>query len=787
MIKFRCTILAMLILSLTLSCAQSQSPTIIQGRINDFGAGDVSVQLKYFDLIEMEEKITYQSDKINADGSFKMILNPLPGHVWDAWITIGREVKGISLMPGDSLYIEVNSANFDETITFSGKGSERNNYRAWRYLDYYDSEEGVSFNYLKKLPFDEFVKANEKIRNDQLVHLEKSYENGRKDLFYENEKVNIEIDVIRRLITDTNTNRTKEYEATKALVSKIDIQAQDALFQYSYRRNALLEYVRFMAGGKPSDWEVYQTGKRLLSGNTLRFFYKEEVITLINGEDKERIIADVKTNIKDIQDADKIIEAYNYGIKIAEAYPNKPANIVAFAPTLEKDTFYITGHINKYDGSVKEINLYDQGIASKSSLSAEVDSEGNFSFSVPVFYSHDLMLRIGRNGVSVMANPGDHLHIENDGENFNYFGDGAAYNSELNTLAKKIGSENHPFRSKDFISKNPEEIKAELIARYADAFNQIDTYMIGKDYPLLKEWATYNALQDNYGSLLAYNRYQNYLSTKNGTEPKPLPKKFYDFISKVEDFQPSALINSSVVFLMLERKTVYQMSEDNVADNMNPALLPPSKENFNQFEYETLFAFTMSQEIAQKNFENMEGLMSDFKQNVKTKWIVDEITTQYATEKEIFDGLIIPEGSDLNQSPKTSGDSLLSSIIAKHKGKVIYIDIWATWCGPCIGEFAFAEAFHEGIDHEKVAMVYLAGESKENAWKAAISKHGLKGDHYLLTKDQYDQIAAKLESRGFPHYAIIDQAGIIKYKSAPRPSIQQGKLNTQLIETLNTL
>ena len=540
---------------------------------------------------------------------------------------------------------------------------------------------------------------------------------------------------------------------------------------------------------KPSDWEVYETGKRLLSGNALRYFYKEGVTTLVNGDDGARIIADIKTNQKDLKEADEIIEAYNYSIKIAKDYPNKPANIVSFGNELQKDTFYITGHINKYDGSVKVINLYDQGIASQMSLSADVDEEGHFSFNVPVYYSHDITLRFGQNGISVMANPGDHLHIENDGQNFNYFGDGAAYNRELNALAKKISPANHPFASRDIDEKKPKEIKAELESRYADAINKIDPFMKAEDYPLLKDWAASYALEDNYGSLLSYDRYQDYVSKKNGTKPKTLPKNFYDFISKVEGLKPEALIHSATISLMLELKAFYQ-NEAGKSDSLSKEmgfLIPPSKKNFNQMEYDALFAFTMSQEIAQKNFKNVEKLMAEFKANMNTKWIVDEITAQYQLEKKIFDGLIIPEGADLNQSPKTSGDSLLSNIIAKHKGKVIYIDIWATWCGPCIGEFAFAEAFHKGIDHEKVAMVYLAGESKENAWKAAISKHGLKGDHYLLTKDQYDQIAAKLESPGFPHYAIIDQAGIIKYKSAPRPSINQGKLNSGLIETLNTL
>ena len=66
------------------------------------------------------------------------------------------------------------------------------------------------------------------------------------------------------------------------------------------------------------------------------------------------------------------------------------------------------------------------------------------------------------------------------------------------------------------------------------------------------------------------------------------------------------------------------------------------------------------------------------------------------------------DGVVLNSKNPSSGDSLLVNIANKHKGKVIYVDFWATWCGPCRAEMPFAKKLKETLkDKEVVLCVFV--------------------------------------------------------------------------------
>jgi thiol-disulfide isomerase/thioredoxin len=110
------------------------------------------------------------------------------------------------------------------------------------------------------------------------------------------------------------------------------------------------------------------------------------------------------------------------------------------------------------------------------------------------------------------------------------------------------------------------------------------------------------------------------------------------------------------------------------------------------------------------------------------------------------------------------------TISSKHKDKIIYLDIWATWCGPCLAEIPSAIDLHSHFENKPVAFVNLCLASERDDWKKILTKHHIKGDNYFFNEDETKLLEDELNIRGYPAYMIIDGNGDIINKNAPRPS-----------------
>lgn len=127
-----------------------------------------------------------------------------------------------------------------------------------------------------------------------------------------------------------------------------------------------------------------------------------------------------------------------------------------------------------------------------------------------------------------------------------------------------------------------------------------------------------------------------------------------------------------------------------------------------------------------------------------------------------------------------NADELLDRLISPYKGKVIFIDIWGTWCSPCKKEMKYAPAIKEALKDKEVVFMYFANNSPEDSWKNVVKENQLTGSniiHYNLPDEQEKMLEQLFSVKFFPTFILIDKEGNITDRNAPPPSRKEMLLN----------
>ena len=141
------------------------------------------------------------------------------------------------------------------------------------------------------------------------------------------------------------------------------------------------------------------------------------------------------------------------------------------------------------------------------------------------------------------------------------------------------------------------------------------------------------------------------------------------------------------------------------------------------------------------------------------KYVAEYQATITANKQGLADNIHYLDMTDV------APENMLQTILDKHKGKTILVDLWATWCGPCKLGHEKMKPLKEELKDKDIVYIYITSPSSNyDEWKKYIAD--IPGEHYFLTEEQNRYISEQYECTGIPFYAIYNTKGELTFKQA---------------------
>ena len=163
--------------------------------------------------------------------------------------------------------------------------------------------------------------------------------------------------------------------------------------------------------------------------------------------------------------------------------------------------------------------------------------------------------------------------------------------------------------------------------------------------------------------------------------------------------------------------------------------------------------------------ENLESLYSFFKAHSTDQDHLEKMEVQYNDLQKLKKGELSPNFDYKNFA---GGNTSLADL----EGKYVYIDVWATWCGPCKAEIPYLKEIEKKYHGKNIEFVSISVDSAddEDKWRNMIEDKELGGSQLFSDNSWESKFVQDYRINGIPRFILIDPEGKIVSADAPRPS-----------------
>lgn len=253
------------------------------------------------------------------------------------------------------------------------------------------------------------------------------------------------------------------------------------------------------------------------------------------------------------------------------------------------------------------------------------------------------------------------------------------------------------------------------------------------------------------------------------------PKGFYQFSDGIEVsslyLKPNSEVNLTMNAKEFDETIVYKGKDVNESNFLAQQALRDEKFQNEAFSKEAPEFATLLEAKKKSDIENIDkgDYDPEFKTALKNSF---EQFNQYAfqmyessAKANRLKGKVSP---DFDYENYKGGKTKLSDL----KGKYVYIDLWATWCGPCRVEIPFLQKIEEKYHGKNIEFVSISiDQAKDHEkWKKFVADKNLGGVQLFADKDWQSEFVTSYGVTGIPRFILIDPSGNILESDASRPS-----------------
>lgn len=431
----------------------------------------------------------------------------------------------------------------------------------------------------------------------------------------------------------------------------------------------------------------------------------------------------------------------------------------------------ISGEITNPKGEIVTFSFDDEKITDT------LDADNRFATTLQLKEPKNITFRHGEEYTSMYLRPGDDLYLTLDPEQFDesitYTGTAANINSYLAGLTLL----NDSLISSRQMMMLPEK---EFLATY-DSISELKLSLL-KDFNVTDETfiAQKKDEQKWEGASLKINYPKTY-QYLNKDDSFQVSENYYAFKEDLDINDSTSLGNPGFenyvsTLIRLETSEKYQALEEKSQNDYSSLYLTTLDEMVSSVPVKSELLYTFL-------YQNFTFLPDDLRNEFISQWKnlnpepnqIEKMDQKSAQWAELMPGNAAPGFTYVS----IEGDTMS---LDDFKGKLVYIDVWATWCGPCIGEHPSMEKLQTRFEGKDVVFVAVSIDSTPEPWSKMVADKNLGGVHLYAPGAWNSTIIKNYMIGGIPRFILIDREGKIIDPNASRPS---GDIGDQL-ETLLT-